>query len=275
MMNMMNELTRKGLLLLAFAVPLVMPACDGAQWEDPGGNDVLAGAPQEGEAIETEHRLLVDIELGNGNRYELWADRTSPDSEPGFVVSESGPDGNPSVTSVQGLDNQNLSELFHAIAPPDMDIPAELLAAFGEPSAGERGWLAEHWQDPANITATGPCNDTWWVNEICNKQPQTTHQTWINWGVSTTETSWHWNTYNQNSYYVAACNQGSNFILLRVRYKDKSSDPVSQYERVVSPNTYRYWWRTKSSSGIYNIHSYVFALSGTSTADMCVARTPR
>jgi hypothetical protein len=269
---MMYE-TRRGYLFLALAWPLAMSACDGAQWEEPEG--VLAGAPHGGEAREAERRLLVDIELGNGNRYELWADQTGPDSEPGFVVSESGPSGNPSVTSVHELDNENMSELFHAIAPPDMDIPVELVMAFGEPSTGERGWLAERWRDPADTAATGPCDDTWWVNEICNKFPQTTHQAWLNWGVSTNENSWHWNTYNQSSYTVAACNQGSNFIKLRVRYKDKSSDPTSQYEQVVEPKRYRYWWRTKSTTGIYNIHSYVFSVSGTSTADMCVARTPK
>lgn len=36
---------------------------------------------------------------------------------------------------------------------------------------GERGWLAERWQAPADITRTGACDDTWWVNEVCNTQP--------------------------------------------------------------------------------------------------------
>lgn len=261
---MMNRTCRHFGLPVAIASALALSACDEARAGNPGEGEV-AGALQGGEG-----RLIVDIELGNGNRYEIWVDQDH-EGKLAFVVLESGPVGNPSLDAV-ALDRHNLSELFHAIASADREFPAELLAEFGEPRIGERGWLAERWKDPPYRTAV-TCDDTWWVNTICNAWSASNHQTWLNWGVSTNETSWHWNTYNQTRYYVAVCNQGPNNVKKRVRFKDEQGDPTSQYEIIAVPGTWYYWARVQTD-GVYNVHSYAFATSGTAVVDMCVARTP-
>lgn len=267
---MLNLYENSGLLLVSI-LSLALSACNGARAAQGTGESDRPSAPQVGEAVEADSRLIVDIEIGNGNRYQIWV-AGGEDGELEFMIQESGLDGNPTIAAIDELDSNNLSELFHAIAPADMELPAELLAEFGEPVTGKRGWLAERWNDPVHEVSV-TCDDTWWVNTVCNRQPEATHQTWLNWSVSTAETSWNWNTYNQDRYFVAVCNQGPGNVKQRIRFRDRANDPWSQYEVIATPGTW-YRWRRVMRNGIHNVHSYHFATSGTAVIDVCVARTP-